>query len=75
MHGMRRLCIYLRLKAFPAEGIAEAKVPKCSCTWLIIKDLLNSQRITGEWEAQKGGRTGQSGKEGETVSINLCGLF
>lgn len=29
MHGMRRLCIYLRLKAFQAEGIAEAKVQKC----------------------------------------------
>ena len=75
MHGMRRLYIYLRLKAFQAEGIAAAKVQKCNWTWLIIKDLLNSQGITGEWEAQKGGRTGQSGNEREAISINLCGLF
>ena len=62
---MRRLCIYLRLKAFQAEGIAEAKVQKCNCTWLIIKDLLNSQRITGEWEAQMQPEAGNSGERGK----------
>lgn len=65
MHGVRKLCIYIRIKAFQAERIARAKVQKCNYTWHIIKDLLSSQRIAVEWEVHKGRRAGQRGNEEE----------
>ena len=40
-----------------------------------LKDPQSIQRITVEWEVQKGRTAGQRGNEGETVYINVCGLF
>lgn len=40
-----------------------------------LKDPQSIQRITVEWDVQKGRTAGQRGNEGETVYINVCGLF
>lgn len=40
-----------------------------------LKDPQSIQRITVEWEVQKGRSAYQRGNEGETVYINVCSLF
>lgn len=40
-----------------------------------LKDPQSIQRITVEWEVQKGRSSYQRGNEGETVYINVCSLF
>lgn len=40
-----------------------------------LKDPQSIQRITVEWEVQKGRSAYQRGNEGETVYINVCSSF